>query len=139
MKKNEWYSEGLKFKCTECGKCCTGAPGYVWVNEKEMEAMAAFLNITLKEFMRKYIRRVGKRYSLVESKQNFDCVFLKEKKCQIYAARPTQCRTYPWWQQNLRSQQAWEETARTCEGIHPDAPLVSFDVIDEQKNLHEKK
>ena len=97
MTKSNWYQEGLRFQCTECGKCCTGAPGYVWVNEQEMEEMAAFLHISLKEFMMKYVRRVGHRYSLTESKKTFDCVFLKEKKCQVYGARPVQCRTYPWW------------------------------------------
>ena len=27
----EWYRDGLRFECTRCGACCTGAPGYVWV------------------------------------------------------------------------------------------------------------
>ena len=44
-----WYAEGLRFKCTECGQCCTGAPGYVWVNEEEVafvvaKIVAPFLN-----------------------------------------------------------------------------------------------
>ena len=73
---------------------------------------------------------MGQRISLLESKKNYDCVFLKDKKCQVYGARPTQCRTYPWWPHNLRSQQAWEETARTCEGINSDAPLVDMETIE---------
>ena len=28
-----WYSEGLRFECTQCGACCSGEPGYVWVDE----------------------------------------------------------------------------------------------------------
>lgn len=129
----KWYQEGLRFKCTECGKCCGGSPGYVWVDQEEMEAIAAYLKISLKDFMRKYTRRIGQRYSLLESKQNFDCVFLKDKKCQIYGARPTQCKTYPWWPQNLSSQNAWDETAKSCEGINPIAPLVSSDTIEQQE------
>ena len=23
-----WYQDGLQFRCTRCGNCCTGAPGY---------------------------------------------------------------------------------------------------------------
>lgn len=138
MSENKWYQEGLKFKCTECGKCCTGAPGYVWVSEKEMEEMAAFLNLSLKDFMRTYVRRVGQRYSLNESSKTFDCIFLKEKKCQVYGARPLQCRTYPWWPHNLRSTASWEETAQTCEGISEEAPLVSFEMIEENRKKHER-
>lgn len=133
--KKQWYQEGLRFQCTECGKCCTGSPGYVWVNKEEMEAIAQFLKISLKEFMLKYIRRVGQRYSLIEYKVTYDCVFLKNKKCQIYGARPNQCRTYPWWPQNLSSPASWAETARTCEGINPDAPTVPCEMIKEQSKI----
>ncbi len=139
MKKSEWYREGLRFECTGCGKCCTGSPGYVWVDEAEMEAMADFLKQPLKEFMRKFVRRVGQRYSLIESRDSFDCVFLKDKKCQVYGARPTQCRTYPWWPQNLHSEEAWRETARTCEGIQPDAPLIALEEIEAQQLIQLKR
>lgn len=128
----KWYAEGLKFKCTGCGKCCTGAPGYVWVSLEEMEEIAAFLNISLKEFMRLYVRRVGQRYSLIESKKTFDCVFLKDRQCRVYGARPKQCRTFPWWQANLKSPEAWQKAAETCEGISEDAPVVPFETIEDQ-------
>jgi len=134
MTKSEaWYRKGLKFSCTECGKCCTGAPGYVWINSREMEAMARFLNLSLKEFKQKYVRRVGSRYSLLESKQTYDCVFLKDNKCQVYGARPTQCRTFPWWPQNISSKAAWEATARSCEGINDQGEVVACEKIEEQK------
>ena len=35
-----WYAEGLRFKCTQCGGCCTGGPGFVWFDEDEGAAMA---------------------------------------------------------------------------------------------------
>ena len=41
MSKKPWYADGLQFECTQCGDCCTGAPGYVWVNKSEIEALAA--------------------------------------------------------------------------------------------------
>jgi len=133
-----WYKDGLRFKCTGCGQCCTGSPGHVWVTPAEIEAMAEFLKISMEEFIKKYTRRVGNRVSLKEHSKPYDCVFLKDKKCQVYGARPTQCRTYPWWSENLKSPQHWEETASRCEGIdHPDAPLISLGEI--QKHLPEKK
>ena len=135
MKKNNdpWYEKGLKFSCTECGRCCTGSPGYVWVNTQEMEEMARFLDIPLNEFKRMYTRRVGRRYSLLESKQTYDCVFLKDNKCRVYGARPTQCKTFPWWPQNLSSKEAWEAAARSCEGIRDQAEVVACTKIEEQK------
>lgn len=128
-----WYKEGLSFKCTECGKCCTGSPGYVWINESEIDSMAAALEITPQEFATKYLRRVHGRLSLIESKTTYDCVFLKDKKCGLYKSRPTQCRTFPWWPENLKSKESWEETAKGCEGIREDAPLVPFETIQEQQ------
>lgn len=130
-----WFSSGLRFKCTGCGQCCTGAPGYVWVTDEEIAAMAEHLNITIAEFQRQYIRQVGERQSLLEHSRTYDCVFLKDKKCQIYATRPKQCRTFPWWQHNLQSEAQWNEAAKYCEGInHPDAPLVTVESIEEQLN-----
>src|SRR5437868_4572601 len=62
---NQWYSEGVKFQCTGCGKCCTGSPGAVWVNEEEIVALAKLLNISIQEFSKKYIRRLQGRLSLI--------------------------------------------------------------------------
>lgn len=110
-----WFSPGLRFECTQCGDCCTGAPGYVWVNQAEINGMAALLRLGVEEFERKYVRQVGVRRSLVEF-PNGDCVFLKNRRCQIYAARPRQCRTWPFWQSNIASEAAWRKTCEICPG-----------------------
>jgi len=34
-------------------------------------------------------------------------VFLKDKQCTVYPVRPAQCRTFPWWKENLSSKEAW--------------------------------
>jgi Fe-S-cluster containining protein len=134
-----WYQDGLRFKCTGCGQCCTGSPGHVWVSPSEAEAIAEQLNISVEEFIKKYTRRVGNRLSLTErrrSDNNYDCVFLDGKRCTIYEARPTQCRTYPWWPENIKTSREWKAEAVRCEGInHPDAPLISLGEI--QKHLPE--
>jgi len=128
--KAPWYKEGLRFKCTGCGECCTGAPGYVWIDEKEIAEMAKFLNISAEEFVKKYTRKVNGGISLNEHPTNYDCVFLKEKKCLVYGARPHQCKAFPWWPDHLRSKKEWKEAAKRCEGInHADAPLVTLGEI----------
>jgi Fe-S-cluster containining protein len=133
---NKWYSQGLNFKCTGCGKCCTGPTGYVWVSEEEIEAMALYLKMDIKDFVKKYIRLVGDRLSLVERKVGLDyeCVFLRGKQCMLYEVRPKQCKTFPWWPQNLESEKAWNEAALECEGISPQWPLVDRQIIESQLN-----
>lgn len=133
-----WYAEGLPFECTGCGQCCTGAPGYVWVNEKEIQAIAEFLNLTEEEFFQQYLRHVKGRLSLIELSQTYDCIFLKDRKCQIYSVRPTQCRTFPWWPRNLKSEKEWQEAARFCEGICLNAPFVPLETIEQQRSLQEQ-
>lgn len=135
-----WYRQGLRFSCTQCGKCCTGSPGFIWVTEAEMNEMADFLKLSLKDFKRLYVKKVGQRYSLVEKKtENHSCVFYREKKCQVYAARPLQCRAYPFWKENLLSEESWKQTAQECEGIQADAPLIAQETIEELLEAQQKQ
>lgn len=130
-----WYQEGLRFKCTQCGKCCTGSPGFVWITQEDIQEMARFLAISPQEFIELYTRRAHGRLALLEKSISYDCIFLKNKKeCQLYGSRPKQCRQFPWWPGNLESKKNWEEAARECEGInHPEAPLISFKKIEEER------
>ena len=126
-----WYKKGLSFGCTSCGQCCTGAPGYVWLEDSDIQRLSNHLQLPTKEFLKRYTRLVRGRYSLTEKKPNYDCVFLKEMKCSVYDGRPSQCRKFPWWPQNLTSQKAWDEAARHCEGINaPDSKLFSKEEIE---------
>ena len=115
MSSKPWYREGLSFSCTRCGDCCTGVPGYVWVEPTEIEALAEHLGLSVDSFGERYLRKVGRRYSLIE-KPGGDCVFF-DKGCSVYPARPTQCRTFPFWRSNLKSERAWDEIADECPGI----------------------
>ncbi len=126
-----WFKDGLRFKCTGCGGCCTGSPGYVWVTEEEILALSDFLKISREAFIKKYTHLIAGRISLKElPRSNYDCVFLEGKRCSVYPLRPKQCRTFPWWKDNLSSQDAWKEAAARCEGIdHADAALFSLTEI----------
>lgn len=130
-----WYKEGLRFECTGCGQCCTGGPGYIWVNDDEICAMAAHLNLSLQEFADRHLRKINGRLSLREDPVNFDCTFLKDNKCSIYHLRPTQCRTFPWWPTLLKTKKDWEEASFRCEGISCSAPVVPLVKIEEQLTL----
>ncbi len=128
-----WYKEGLNFKCTGCGKCCSGSPGYVWLLEDEITKIADYLKISKEDFCKKFLIQVGSRYSLRDLKhQNYSCIFLKDKQCSIYPVRPRQCQTYPFWPSVVNSSQSWEEEARECEGIRESSLTVSLEEIEEK-------
>lgn len=123
-----WYAGGLRFTCTQCGNCCSGAPGYVWVTAREIKAIAGRLEMTVAAFERRYVRQVDSRTSLTERRDG-DCDFLRRLDdgraiCAIYEDRPSQCKTWPFWDENLESPHAWAVASSDCPGmnngtIHP--------------------
>lgn len=119
MTKAKFYKTGLRFECTECGQCCTGASGYVEVSNPEAEALAGFLDLTEQQFLEQYIDLPENGDLLrLKSGANGDCVFLADNRCRIYPVRPLQCRTFPFWPENLKSPYRWKLAARACPGIH---------------------
>ncbi|WP_120943734.1 MULTISPECIES: YkgJ family cysteine cluster protein [Helicobacter] len=102
--------------CASCGaRCCKGA-GYVFLSVMEIQEIAAFLQMSLDQFGRRYLRRVGHAYSLLERADSQKaCVFLDipSQRCQIYPVRPKQCRTYPFWHNDKTPQ----ERALECPGV----------------------
>jgi Fe-S-cluster containining protein len=111
-----WYDAGLKFRCTQCGDCCTGAPGFVWVDDDEVNAIADFLQMPREEFIALHTYTTHRGRSLRE-RVNGDCVLYdKQVGCTIYPVRPGQCRTWPFWDSNLRTPNDWEHTCSICPG-----------------------
>jgi Fe-S-cluster containining protein len=111
-----WYRDGLRFQCTRCGRCCGGPAGFVWVNAAEIEAIAEFRNEPVNQMQAIYSREVGRRRSLREQ-PNGDCIFYdKAVGCTIYPVRPRQCRTWPFWESNTVTPEAWEKTCEICPG-----------------------
>ncbi len=128
-----WYGDGLRFQCTQCGNCCSGAPGYVWVTPAETQPIAEFLGLTVAEFLDRHTRRTGSgRRSLLE-KRDGDCEFLVRSGgrtlCSIHPVRPVQCRTWPFWKSNLRSPETWAATGQHCPGIDK-GPLHNAESIE---------
>lgn len=117
-----WYAAGLAFRCTRCGNCCSGAPGYVWVDDEEVAAIAGFLGQPVAEFLARHTRPAAGRRSLLE-KDGGDCELLirdpdGKTRCSIHPVRPLQCRTWPFWPSNLASSRAWAAAARGCPGMN---------------------
>ncbi len=112
-----WYRDGLHFKCTQCGNCCTGAPGVVWVTEQELQNIADYLGVGVGEVRVQHTRLIGRRVSLTEY-ANGDCTFFdpQTRRCKVYPVRPTQCQTWPFWPSNISSSEEWEEVKSVCPG-----------------------
>lgn len=136
-KQQLWYQEGLRFGCTGCGSCCTGGPGYIWINPEEIARLSDFLKLPPEQVVGRYCREIGGEVSLKEKPRNergeYDCMLLKQvpadpadrsgvrhsrRICTIYAARPLQCRTWPFWEGNLASRAAWDFAAKRCPGMN---------------------
>ena len=111
-----WYDAGLRFECTQCGNCCTGEPGYVWLDDAEIAAIAAEVKLPAAEFLAVYTKKLPRGVSLRE-KASGACIFYDSSRgCTIYAIRPRQCRTWPFWESNLTSRKAWDSMKRGCPG-----------------------
>ncbi len=120
-----WYDDGLRFTCTQCGNCCTGAPGYVWFDDDEAKAIADYLGLSEPAFREQYAHKTYSKWTLNEVRtenREYDCVFLKQtgdgkRGCSIYPVRPLQCRTWPFWPENLRNERDWLRAAQGCPGM----------------------
>lgn len=130
-----WYADGLRFECTQCGNCCTGPPGAVWVSEEEMRKIAELRAISVGELKIHHTKLIGGQVSLREF-ANGDCTFLdgQTRRCTIYAVRPAQCRTWPFWNSNLESPEAWEKARSVCPGMGR-GNLVSLETIQSQASV----
>jgi Fe-S-cluster containining protein len=98
------------------------------MTEEEIDRAARFLGISPDEFIAEYARRIGARYTLKEVKR-WDCVFLTDDGCRIYPARPVQCRTFPFWDENVQRRDYWDHAARDCPGMNS-GKLYSCEEID---------
>jgi len=113
-KRRYFFDEGLRFGCTQCGLCCTGEPGMVYVDEREAERIAAFLDIPFGVLTERMLDPFKDGFTVREAEQG-RCIFY-ENGGVIYPVRPVQCLTFPFWFQNMRSVAAWEEARARCPG-----------------------
>lgn len=141
--------KGLKFQCQpDCGKCCVSHDDYAFtfLTEEDLARLEKHLGKPRETFAMKgkfdrtrssdlpaerwYLKMTGPR-----------CQFLKGTGCGIYDARPTQCRTFPFWPENMPKND-WEDLKSFCPGIGkgPAWPKEKVkDLVMEQKNADTSK
>jgi Fe-S-cluster containining protein len=92
-----------------------GESGTIYVSRSEIETIAGSLHQSVDAFTGQYLYPYKDSYSIKEDEQGA-CLFF-DNGCTIYNIRPLQCRTFPFWFCNLRSEQAWRHIQRQCPGI----------------------
>ena len=130
--------EGLRFTCQPgCTNCCDQS-GFVYLNETDLKRAARFVKMSAKAFEEKYVYRTTHqmRFRKPPDKQ---CPFLENHGCSIHPAKPTQCRTFPFWPELVESRAEWDRTARYCPGIGK-GPLIqigtAMEMAEEQRKAY---
>ena len=116
-KRNKFYKDGIRFECQGEGKCCItrGRYGYVYLSFNDRRRLAAHFGTSTAEFTSRYAAKEDGLYQLKYTDK--DCPFMRDNRCAVYDARPWQCRTWPFWPENM-SKTAWEgEVASYCPGV----------------------
>jgi Fe-S-cluster containining protein len=130
IKGKRFYRNGIRFACQGDGKCCKtrGKYGYVYVSFNDRRRLAAFFHLSLSEFTARYTKKTDGQYELKYTGQ--DCPFFEDNRCVVYVARPWQCRTWPFWPENM-NETVWEEdVAPYCPGVGK-GKLYSAEVIED--------
>jgi len=99
----------------------------VWLSDADISNLCAFFAMDLEEFSLSYCRSLeveGGTVLSLREKPGYDCIFLEGGRCTVYAARPVQCRTYPFWEEILESETSWKSEATNCPGIGAGAPVL---------------
>lgn len=127
--KPKFYKSGLHFKCTVCGNCCRLKGGKVSVNQTEIKNISQYLGMSPVVFKEKYCLAGSEKEYLIDGTDGA-CIFLQEDYCQIYLVRPLQCRTFPFWPENLKSSFRWKQLKSYCPGID-EGPLHPGEWIED--------
>ena len=121
-----WYAGGLRFECQPgCGACCTrqGGRDFVYLAPRDVWRLALALGLSTAQFRRRHTVRDRGWTALRMTAEA--CPFLDGWRCRVHAARPAQCRTFPFWTEILRSPEAWRALGARCPGVGRGA-LVSL-------------
>ncbi|MCE9637092.1 MAG: YkgJ family cysteine cluster protein [Planctomycetes bacterium] len=127
-----WYRDGLRFDCARCGNCCGGRGRVVIVTEREIEAMARHTAVTPAEFRERHTQVSMDDTVLLDGADGF-CEWFQRaadgtSSCRVHAAKPDQCRSYPFWPRILRSRATWADEGSRCKGVGRGEPIPPEEV-----------
>src|SRR6185312_2911689 len=119
------YLACLRFECQSgCIKCCE-QQGFVYLTEDDIVRLAAYLSIKPAVFEQRYVYRT-KHLRRLRVPRHAQCTFLKADGCSVHAAKPLQCKTFPYWPELVDDKREWLKTAKWCPGIGK-GPLINIE------------
>jgi len=106
--------------------------------------MATRLGLSEADFLRDYARKIGTKWSLKEVTgpadlhRGHDCILLDRQSvpgkalCKVYQDRPNQCKTWPFWDQNINSKKAWDQAKKSapCPGMGSGALIPAEKILE---------
>ena len=112
--------KGIRFECQGSGNCCVsrGNYGFVYLSKKDIKKLSDGIKITQQNIVKNYCQKTDGFIHLKElKKNNGNCIFLKDNKCTVYKSRPIQCRTWPFWPENMNTKTWNNDISKNCPGI----------------------
>jgi Fe-S-cluster containining protein len=127
--KPEWWEQGVRFECQGSGRCCVsrGEFGFVYLTLEDRKRMGKLLKISTGEFTRRYTAKTDGVYHVKDAKGP-DCLFLKNNRCEVYEARPVQCRTWPFWPEVMGAKTWAKEVKAFCPGVGKGKTVSAQDI-----------
>ena len=129
-------NQGIRFECQGSSNCCVsrGSYGFVYLSKKDINKFSSFFKLKKEDFINIYCDKTDGFTHLKEKNINGDCQFLINKRCSVYKARPTQCRTWPFWGENMNQKKWNQELSKFCPGIGKGRVITKEEV---KKNINE--
>ena len=128
-----WWMKGVPFSCqADCGKCCDEPGGIVYLRPEDAQILSKHHQLEIDEWLERDCRQtLDGRFVLKSDPITDSCIYLSDdKKCTVYESRPVQCKSYPFWPENLRSERSWKRTIEECPGLYSeDAITIDGDTI----------
>ena len=87
----------------------------MYLTREDRRRLAKHLGIPTARFTREYCGKTDGHFHLKEIAG--PCQFLEGKRCGVYQGRPNQCRTWPFWPENMKARVWNGEIARFCPGV----------------------
>lgn len=142
MTRKRWFESqgGLRFQCTQCGKCCA-RPGFIAVYPDESVELAdRYRKGATPRDLAGVLWTWDDAFGawLIEVEEGQSCPYLVDEQCSVHDVKPRQCATYPFWEEIIGNRLTWAQEADHCEGIRADGDLYTpqlIELIEQERRL----